>query len=144
MILSRDEKIPYTNNKDGEYLLRLRHPARWHAQQSPQLREVRSLTVTGHEDPLIAEDNGADGLAVDSEGRVYVPTNLGVEVFGPRGNTSAWSDRDLGLQRNICGPAEPDVRRAGSQDAVYGRRQRRLQSANALAGLQRSRQVRCR
>jgi gluconolactonase len=32
------------------------------------------------------EDNGADGMAIDSEGRVYAATNVGVEVFSPRGD----------------------------------------------------------
>jgi gluconolactonase len=42
---------------------------------------AKYISVKGPAD----EDNGADGLAVDSEGRVYVPTNLGVEVFSPQG-----------------------------------------------------------
>ena len=44
-----------------------------------------SVRVPGHEDPSWDEDNGADGMAVDSEGRVYAATNAGVEVFAPDG-----------------------------------------------------------
>ena len=31
------------------------------------------------------ETTGADGLAIDADGRVYVATSLGVEIFSPRG-----------------------------------------------------------
>jgi len=41
--------------------------------------------MPGHKDPAWDEDNGADGMAVDSEGRVYAATNVGVEVFSARG-----------------------------------------------------------
>jgi gluconolactonase len=41
--------------------------------------------VPGHKDPAWDEDNGADGMAVDSEGRVYAATNSGIEVFSPKG-----------------------------------------------------------
>jgi gluconolactonase len=47
--------------------------------------KYKSLRVPGHKDPLLAEDNGADGIAVDNDGRVYVPTNVGVEIFSPKG-----------------------------------------------------------
>ena len=43
------------------------------------------MTDKASKDPLLAEDNGADGMAMDNDGRVYVATNVGVEVFSPRG-----------------------------------------------------------
>ena len=45
----------------------------------------KSVRIPGHKDPAWDEDNGADGMAVDSEGRVYAATNSVVEVFSPRG-----------------------------------------------------------
>lgn len=44
-----------------------------------------SVRIPGHKDPRIAEGNGADGLAIDGEGRAYAATNRGVEVFSPQG-----------------------------------------------------------
>ena len=86
VLLSPDEKIAYANDKDGEYLLAFDVQPDGTLINRRNFGKYKSLTVPGHKDPLLAEDNGADGLAVDSEGRVYVATNLGVEVFSPRGD----------------------------------------------------------
>lgn len=85
ILLSPDEKIAYANDKDGAYLLAFDVQPDGTLAHRRNFGKYKSLTVPGHKDPLLAEDNGADGLAVDSEGRVYVATNLGVEVFSPRG-----------------------------------------------------------
>jgi gluconolactonase len=84
-ILSPDEKVLYANDKDGLYLLAYDVAADGTLSNRRNFARYQSLRVAGHKDPLLAEDNGADGLTVDSEGRVYVATNLGVEVFSPRG-----------------------------------------------------------
>lgn len=86
VILSPDEKVLYANNKDGEYLLAFDVAADGTLANRRNFAKYRSLRVTGHPDPLLAEDNGADGLAVDNDGRLYVTTNLGVEVFSARGD----------------------------------------------------------
>jgi gluconolactonase len=86
VILSPDEKVLYANDKDGLYLLAYDVAADGKLSNRRNFARYKSLEVAGHKDPLLAEDNGADGLTVDSEGRVYVATNLGVEVFGPRGD----------------------------------------------------------
>jgi gluconolactonase len=83
--LSPDEKTLYANDKDGEYLLAFDVRSDGTLANRRNFGKYRSLTIKGHKDPLLAEDNGADGLAVDGEGRVYVATNLGVEIFSPRG-----------------------------------------------------------
>ena len=85
VMLSRDERILYANNKDGAYMLAFDVQEDGTLTNRRNFGKYRSLTVRGHKDPLLAEDNGADGLAIDSEGRVYVATNLGVEIFSPRG-----------------------------------------------------------
>lgn len=77
--LSPDEKILYANNKDGEYLLS------FDVQPDGTLRNRRNFAKYVSVKRPTDEDNGADGLAVDGEGRVYVATNLGVEVFSPQG-----------------------------------------------------------
>jgi gluconolactonase len=83
--LSPDEKTAYANDKDGEYLLAFDVQPDGTLINRRNFGKYRSLTVPGHKDPLLAEDNGADGIAIDREGRVYVATNLGVEVFSPAG-----------------------------------------------------------
>jgi gluconolactonase len=84
LVLSPDEKILYVHNKDGVYMLSFdvtdgkitgRH----------NFARYKSVRIPGHQDPTWDEDNGADGMAVDSEGRVYAATNSGVEVFSPKG-----------------------------------------------------------
>jgi gluconolactonase len=86
VILSPDEKVLCANDKDGLYLLAFDVAADGTLSNRRNFARYQSLRVAGHTDPLLAEDNGADGLTVDSDGRVYVATNLGVEVFSPRGD----------------------------------------------------------
>lgn len=85
VILSPDEKVLYANNKDGEYLLAYDVGPDGSLRNRRNFAKYQSLRVPGHRDPLLAEDNGADGIAVDNDGRLYVPTNVGVEIFGPTG-----------------------------------------------------------
>jgi gluconolactonase len=86
VMLSPDEKTAYANDKDGLYLLAFDVQPNGALVNRRNFGRYKSLTVPGHKDPLLAEDNGADGLAVDTDGRVYVATNLGVEIFSPRGD----------------------------------------------------------
>jgi gluconolactonase len=85
VILSPDEKILYANNKDGEYLLAYDVAPDGTLRNRRDFAKYKSMRVPGHKDPLLAEDNGADGIAVDNDGRLYVPTNAGVEIFSPKG-----------------------------------------------------------
>jgi len=85
VILSPDEKVLYANNKDGEYLLAYDVAPDGTLRNKRNFAKYKSVRVPGHKDPLLAEDNGADGIAVDNEGRLYVPTNAGVEIFSPKG-----------------------------------------------------------
>ena len=85
VILSPDEKTLYVNDKDGLYLLGYDVQPNGLLANKGNFAKYQSLTIPGSKDPLLAEDNGADGLAVDGEGRVYIATNLGVEVFSPKG-----------------------------------------------------------
>lgn len=83
--LSPDEKTLYANDKDGEYLLAFDVKADGTLTNRRNFAKYKSVKQAGSRDPLLAEDNGADGLAVDADGRVYVATNVGVEVFSRTG-----------------------------------------------------------
>ena len=83
--LSPDEKTLYANDKDGEYLLAFDVQPDGSLKNRRNFGKYKSVKIADSKDPRIAEDNGADGLAIDGAGRVYVATNLGVEVFSPRG-----------------------------------------------------------
>jgi len=85
VVLSPDERTFYAHNKDGEYMQAFDVAANGTISNRRNFARYKSVRVPGHADPSLAEDNGADGMAVDSEGRVYAATNSGVEVFSPRG-----------------------------------------------------------
>jgi gluconolactonase len=85
VMLSPDEKTLYANDKDGEYLIAFDVRPDGTLANRRNFGKYRSVKVPGDKDPLLAEDNGADGLAIDSQGRVYVATNVGVEIFSPQG-----------------------------------------------------------
>jgi gluconolactonase len=83
--LSPDEKILYANHEDGLYLLAFDVQPDGTLRNRRNFAKYDSVKIPGHKDPRIAEGNGADGLAIDGEGRVYAATNKGIEVFSPRG-----------------------------------------------------------
>jgi gluconolactonase len=85
VVLSPDERTLYAHNKDGVYMLSFDVATNGTISNRRNFARYKSVRVPGHADPALDEDNGADGMAVDSEGRVYAATNLGVEVFSPRG-----------------------------------------------------------
>jgi len=107
--LSPDEKVLYANDKDGEYLLAFDVGTDGALTNRRNFAKYASVRIPGHKDPLIAEDNGADGLAVDGAGRVYAATNLGVEVFSPQGKYLGalpviWGGENFNLRKpaNLC------------------------------------------
>jgi gluconolactonase len=85
LVLSPDEKTLYVHNKDGVYMLAFDVAANGTIANRRNFARYKSVRIPGHKDPSWDEDNGADGMAVDSDGRVYAATNAGVEVFSPRG-----------------------------------------------------------
>jgi gluconolactonase len=85
LVLSPDEKTLYVHNKDGVYMLAFDVAPDGTISNRRNFARYKSVRIPGHKDPSWDEDNGADGMAVDSEGRVYAATNAGVEVFSPRG-----------------------------------------------------------
>jgi gluconolactonase len=85
VVLSPDEKTLYVHNKDGVYMLAFDVAADGSISNRRNFARYKAVRIPGHKDPSWDEDNGADGMAVDSDGRVYAATNSGVEVFSPRG-----------------------------------------------------------
>jgi gluconolactonase len=85
VVLSPDEKTLYVHNKDGVYMLAFDVAPNGTISNRRNFARYKSVRIPGHKDGSWDEDNGADGMAVDSDGRVYAATNVGVEVFSPRG-----------------------------------------------------------
>ena len=102
--LSPDEKILYANWEDGEYLLAFDVKPDGTLGLRRNFAKYESVKIPGHKDTRIAEGNGADGLAIDSDGRVYACTNRGIEVFSPQG-------QHLGTIRLVWGEKENALRK---------------------------------
>src|ERR1051326_7802487 len=81
--LSRDEKILFLNNTNGLYMLA------FDINPDGTLRNRRNFGVyegrSKRPNDLPGIVTGADGLVVDSEGRLYALTAAGVEIFSPQG-----------------------------------------------------------
>jgi len=74
--LSPDEKTLYSADSSGEYLIA------FDVQPDGKLTNHRNF---GKYQGLPTKESHADGIAVDSEGRVYVGIATGVQVFSPKG-----------------------------------------------------------
>jgi gluconolactonase len=85
VVLSSDEKTLYANHKDGEYILAFDVQPDGSLKNQRNFGKYKSVTTPGAADPRLTEDNGADGMAIDEAGRIYTATNVGVEVFSPKG-----------------------------------------------------------
>jgi sugar lactone lactonase YvrE len=81
IMLSRDEKTLYVNNSNGEYLLA------FDVKPDGTVGNRRNFAKyeggTRNADGVFT--SGADGLAIDSQGRLYVAASTGVQVFSPAG-----------------------------------------------------------
>lgn len=80
VMLSRDEKTLYVNNTAGEYLLAFDVQADGTVRNRRNFARYQGVTNTAS-----GVVSGADGLALDSEGRLCAATSAGVEVFSPAG-----------------------------------------------------------
>jgi gluconolactonase len=80
ILLDRDEKVLFVNDSRGEYLVAfdVRPDGTVHNRRNLAKYEGVQRTKDGIE-------SSADGLAIDSEGRIYVGLPLGVQVLGPQG-----------------------------------------------------------
>jgi gluconolactonase len=111
LVLSPDERTLYVHNKDGVYMLAFDVAPDGTISNRRNFARYKSVRIPGHADPSWDEDNGADGMAVDSDGRVYAATNVGVEVFSPRGDL-------LGVMPVQWGAANDRIRKP--QNLAFG------------------------
>jgi gluconolactonase len=81
IMLSRDEKTLYVNNSNGEYVIAFDLNA------DGTLANRRNFVKYqgGAKNARGVFASGADGLAIDNEGRLYVATAAGVEVVSEKG-----------------------------------------------------------
>ena len=81
LVLSADEKTLYLNNTNGEYMLA------FDVQPDGSLTNRRNFAKYAGVTPNAAgvPVSGADGLTLDSEGRLYAACASGVQVFSPQG-----------------------------------------------------------
>jgi gluconolactonase len=81
VMLSADEKTLYVNNTNGEYLLAFDVKADGTLGARRNFAKYGKVTAA----PSGGVVSGADGLAIDAQGRVYACTAAGVEVFSAKG-----------------------------------------------------------
>lgn len=78
--LSPDEKTLYLANTAGEYLIAFT------VRPDGSVADRRDFTkLAGFKETPNGPSSGADGITVDAEGRVYVATSVGVQIFAPDG-----------------------------------------------------------
>ncbi len=80
--LSRDEKILYLANTGGEHVLSFSIQADGTLTNRKNFAKIPNGLQKNEQGALTS---GADGLAVDAEGRLYVTSNNGVDVFDENG-----------------------------------------------------------
>ncbi len=81
VMLSADEKTLYVNNTNGEYVLAFDVKADGALGARRNFAKYSKVTTA----PGGGVTSGADGLAIDADGRLYAATAAGVEVFSPQG-----------------------------------------------------------
>lgn len=79
--LSRDERTLYLANTAGEYVLAYSVADDGSLSQRRDFARLAGFRQTENG----GTSSGADGLAIDAEGRLYVATSLGVQVFTETG-----------------------------------------------------------
>ena len=81
MHLSRDEKTLFVNNTRGEYLIAFDIQADGTLTNKRNFAQYQGVTKSD-----TGVTSGADGIAVDNDGRVYAAINStgGVQVFSPQ------------------------------------------------------------
>jgi gluconolactonase len=78
--LSPDEKTLYVADTFGEYVLAYQVASGGAVSQPKNFARLAGFKQTEN-----GPSSGADGLAVDAQGRLYVASSAGVEVFDRRG-----------------------------------------------------------
>jgi gluconolactonase len=81
IMLSPDEKTLYVNNTNGEHIVAFDVAADGKVGNRRNFAKYATVNKTPEGTPT----SGADGLAVDAEGRLYCAAIGGVQVFSPKG-----------------------------------------------------------
>lgn len=81
--LSPDEKVLYVANTGGEHVLAFDIAANGTVGKRRDFAKLEGFVPNPNGS---GGTSGADGLAVDAEGRLYVATRIGVQVFDAKGN----------------------------------------------------------
>lgn len=78
--LSPDEKVLYVANTAGEYVLA------YDLADDGSLGPKREFAkLAGYRQTETGWSSGADGLAIDARGRLFVASSVGIQVFSPEG-----------------------------------------------------------
>lgn len=85
--LSPDEKTLYVANTNGEYVLAYDVDGNGNTKHRRDFARLAGFNpqATFYPKDSGAPNSGADGLAVDKDGRLFVASNSGIEVFSARG-----------------------------------------------------------
>jgi len=83
--LSPDEKTLYLANTSGEWVFAFTLDRKGQAGDKREFAKLALPPPAANAATATATAAGADGLAVDEKGRVYVATTVGVQVFSPKG-----------------------------------------------------------
>ncbi|HMW50268.1 MAG TPA: SMP-30/gluconolactonase/LRE family protein [Cellvibrionaceae bacterium] len=81
VLLSADEKTLYLANTAGEYVLS--YPVLGDGRLGPARQFAKLGGYEKNEQGVLS--SGADGLAIDNRGRLYVASNLGIQIFDAKG-----------------------------------------------------------
>ncbi|MEO6080592.1 MAG: SMP-30/gluconolactonase/LRE family protein [Steroidobacteraceae bacterium] len=100
--LSPSERTLYVANTSGEWLYAFDLDRKGMVGKRRDFAKLATPPAQG----TVAAASGADGIAVDAKGRVYVATTLGVQVFSPKGSS-------LGV---IAMPKQPQNLAFGGRD----------------------------
>jgi gluconolactonase len=81
VVLSRDEKVLYLNNTNGAYLIAFDVKPDGSLSNRRNFAQYQGVTKNASG----AMVSGADGITIDNDGRLYVATTIGVQVFATDG-----------------------------------------------------------
>lgn len=109
--LSPDEKTLYVANTAGEHVIAFT----LRSDGTPTARRDFAK-LAGFKQTPTGPSSGADGIAVDETGRVYVASSVGIEIFSPQG--AALGTIALPKQPQIWPSAARTVRNSTSWDAA--------------------------
>ncbi|MBI4890520.1 MAG: SMP-30/gluconolactonase/LRE family protein [Acidobacteria bacterium] len=117
--LSPDQSILYVNDMWGREV--------WSFQIQPDGSLKYGAPFFTMEVPGGSNMSGADGMAVDTQGDLYVATDVGIQVFEGTGKLAAIINKPglIGITNLVFGGPQLDTLYVTARDAVYRRKVRR-------------------